>query len=109
MAIFSNPNIGIAVLADIPVIKDLLNSAYRGESSKEGWTTEAYLIAGNARTDDEHVQKTMEQPGSIFLKYTNEKAEIIGCVNLQKRGRESISACSAYLQNYRVAVLANNY
>ncbi|MFI5187816.1 MAG: GNAT family N-acetyltransferase [Chitinophagales bacterium] len=88
MYIFSNPHISNATSADIPVIRDLLNSAYRGESSKEGWTTEAHLIAGNVRTDDANVQQTMELPGSIFLKYTNEKNEIIGCVNLQRRGEK---------------------
>jgi len=84
MFVFLNKQIDIAGSTDISAIKDLLNSAYRGESSKEGWTSEAHLIAGNVRTDELTVKKTMQQPGSVFLKYTTAKNEIIGCVNLQK-------------------------
>ncbi|HRH49687.1 MAG TPA: GNAT family N-acetyltransferase [Panacibacter sp.] len=84
MKTFSNDHISIADTSDIPAIKNLLNSAYRGESSKQGWTTEADLISGNTRTDEATLQKTMQQPGSIFLKYTNEEGEIIACVNLQQ-------------------------
>ena len=43
---FSNPHISIALPADVTAITVLLNSAYRGEGSKQGWTTEAHLIAG---------------------------------------------------------------
>jgi ribosomal protein S18 acetylase RimI-like enzyme len=84
MYVFSNPNIHIADIKDIPVIKQLLNSAYRGEVSKQGWTTEAHLIGGDARTDDLNIKQIMEQRGSIFLKYKNEQGVIIGCVNLQQ-------------------------
>ncbi|MEP7254528.1 MAG: GNAT family N-acetyltransferase [Ferruginibacter sp.] len=82
--VFSNPDIAIATEADIAAIKDLLNSAYRGESSKQGWTTEADLIAGDARTDETIVLEVMQRPGSVFLKYTGEKLQITGCVNLQQ-------------------------
>lgn len=76
-----------AVKEDIPFIVDLLNSAYRGERSQKGWTTEAHLIAGDVRTDEADVLKVYEQPGSIILKYTNDAGEIIGTVNLQQHER----------------------
>ncbi|MEJ8843920.1 GNAT family N-acetyltransferase [Lacibacter sp. H375] len=79
--------IAIATTEDIPQIVELLNSAYRGENSKKGWTTEADLIAGERRTDIASVKNVMEQPGSIILKYTNEENEIIGTVNLQQHER----------------------
>jgi hypothetical protein len=47
---FSNKNISVATGADINNITALLNSAYRGEVSRKGWTTEAHLIDGNVRT-----------------------------------------------------------
>ena len=84
MFTFSNPHISIADIKDVPVIKKLLNNAYRGEISKQGWTTEAYLIGGDTRTDDLNVRQVMQQKGSIFLKYTSEEKEIIGCMNLQQ-------------------------
>src|SRR3954454_17100761 len=86
MYIFSNPNIAVAAIVDIPAITYLLNCAYRGETSKQGWTTEAHLIAGETRTDEANVREVMEQEGSVYLKYTNGQQEIIGCVNLQQHG-----------------------
>ncbi|HNU89114.1 MAG TPA: hypothetical protein PKJ94_12515, partial [Ferruginibacter sp.] len=84
--VFSNPAVSIATADDIPAIKDLLNSAYRGEGSKQGWTTEADLIEGEVRADEQSLQKVMQQPGSVLLKYLNEQQQLIGCVNLQQHG-----------------------
>lgn len=84
--IFSNPAVYIATADDIPAVKDLLNSAYRGEGSKQGWTTEADLIEGDVRTDEQNLQKVIQQPGSVLLKYINEHGQLIGCVNLQQHG-----------------------
>ena len=88
MHLFSNPHISLATTEDIPLIKNLLNSAYRGESSRQGWTTEANIIAGDVRTDDNNLLEVMQLPASVFLKYTNEKNEIVGCVNLQQHGHK---------------------
>lgn len=84
MKIFSNPNISIATLKDAAAITALLNSAYRGEDSKKGWTTEADLIAGDVRTTVESLSKVMQQHNSVILKVVDENNNIIGCVNLQK-------------------------
>ncbi|MEJ0101341.1 MAG: GNAT family N-acetyltransferase [Bacteroidota bacterium] len=84
MYIFSNPHITIAAVEDIPAIKDLLNSAYRGEAAKKTWTSEAHLISGDKRTDENDLQKVMRLPGSVFLKYTDAGQTISGCVNLQQ-------------------------
>jgi ribosomal protein S18 acetylase RimI-like enzyme len=83
---FSDPNISIAVTEDIPALRKLMNSAYRGEESRKGWTTEAGLIAGDVRTTEEGLLEVMKDPASVLLKYTNDKMEIIGCVNLQQHG-----------------------
>ncbi len=80
---FSNTNIDFATVVDIAAIKDLLNNAYRGEESKQGWTTEADLIAGDTRTDEATIEQVMQQSGSVFLVYKDEQ-KIIGCVNLQQ-------------------------
>jgi ribosomal protein S18 acetylase RimI-like enzyme len=86
MNYFTIPEICIATENDIPAIVQLLNSAYRGEVSKKGWTTEANLIAGDKRTDDNNLREVIRKPGSVILKYTNEKNQLTGCVNLQKHG-----------------------
>jgi len=83
---FSNAAIAVATIADAAAITALLNSAYRGESSKQGWTTEAHLIAGDVRTKQTAVKEVIQQPASVILKYTNEQEEVTGCVNLQQHG-----------------------
>lgn len=74
-----------AIRKDIPRLVDLLNMAYRGDSSRKGWTTEADLIAGDVRSDEEGVGEVMDKPGSVFLVCEGSQ-ELIGCVNLQKHG-----------------------
>ncbi len=81
---FSNPAISFASVSDIISIKDLLNTAYRGEESKQGWTTEADLIAGDIRADEAMLQQVLQQSGSVFLIYKDEQQKLIGCVNLQQ-------------------------
>jgi ribosomal protein S18 acetylase RimI-like enzyme len=78
--------IQIAGNADAASITALLNSAYRGEGSKQGWTTEADLISGDVRTTEEILLELIAKPGSVLLKCTNEAGHITGCVNLQQQG-----------------------
>lgn len=74
-----------ALTADIPALVVLLNSAYRGEGSKQGWTTEADMISGEIRTDEAQLSELMLKPDALFLKYTNRTGQIEGCVFLEKR------------------------
>lgn len=83
---FTNPSTRLATHADITTISNLLNSAYRGESSRQGWTTEADLIAGEQRADEAMVKEVLDMPGSVILVYQDEQKEITGCVNLQQHG-----------------------
>jgi ribosomal protein S18 acetylase RimI-like enzyme len=82
---FSIPQISISDQADIPEIVKLLNMSYRGESSRKGWTTEADLIAGEVRTNDENLAGVMQEPGSVILKYVDD-GKLLACVNLKKHG-----------------------
>jgi ribosomal protein S18 acetylase RimI-like enzyme len=70
--------------SDICVLVRLINSAYRGEGSKKGWTTEADLLDGT-RTDQINISDLMNDANSVFLKYLNEESAIIGSVYLQKQ------------------------
>lgn len=82
---FANTAISIAGVKDIPSIIALLDSAYRGEDSKKGWTTEAHLIAGDERTTMEELEELIQKEGTVFLTYRNDNT-IAACVNLQKTG-----------------------
>jgi ribosomal protein S18 acetylase RimI-like enzyme len=74
----------IATLADIDKLIPLVNSAYRGEASKKGWTTEANIIQGESRVDAESLQTMINDANAVILTYRNEN-EILGCVYLQKQ------------------------
>lgn len=60
----------------------LVNSAYRGDSSKKGWTTEAELLGGQ-RTDPEKILEMINEPNSK-IELAIENNQILGCVYLKK-------------------------
>jgi GNAT superfamily N-acetyltransferase len=55
-----------AIGADAAAIAALVNSAYRGDSSRAGWTTEADLLGGQ-RTDAEAVAAIIAAPDDVVL------------------------------------------
>tara|TARA_R110000868_G_scaffold356525_1_gene618001 strand:+ start:32 stop:547 length:516 start_codon:yes stop_codon:yes gene_type:complete len=69
-----------ANLEDVVALKKLINGAYRGESSKAGWTTEAFMLGGE-RTNEEELTEILLDPKNRLLKYT-EAGQILGCVLL---------------------------
>jgi len=69
---------------DAPELAQLVNAAYRGDTGRQGWTTEADLIDGS-RTDAELIKAVIEKPDSMILKYV-ENNELLGCVELRKEG-----------------------
>ena len=80
-------HISKAILNDVTALNALINSAYRGESSKKGWTTEADILGGQ-RTDEEDLKDIISKQDCQILKYTNNVGEIIGCVRLEKHGNK---------------------
>jgi ribosomal protein S18 acetylase RimI-like enzyme len=75
-----------ATSADAESINQLVNSAYRGDSSKQGWTTEADLLDGT-RIDEAAVKELIEKADTVILKYL-EADQILGCVELrQEKGK----------------------
>jgi ribosomal protein S18 acetylase RimI-like enzyme len=70
-----------AQLSDAESIATLVNSAYRGDHAKKGWTTEADLIDGT-RTDAAALIDVMKKQDTIILKYERD-GKIIGCVELK--------------------------
>ena len=69
-----------ATATDTQQLNTLINSAYRGELSKKGWTTEANLLQG-VRTTAEEIQEILNNSKNTILKFTKNNA-IIGCVLL---------------------------
>lgn len=67
-----------ARISDIPHLVALVNSAYRGDSSKKGWTTEADLLDGQ-RTDPEGMKAMIVGPDSE-VHIAEENESILGCI-----------------------------
>ena len=75
--------ISVATLQDVPELNILVNSAYRGESSKKGWTTEEHLLGG-IRTDEGDLSTLLQKENVTILKFTD-SGKIIGSVYLEKQ------------------------
>src|SRR5262245_2693127 len=74
----------IATAADAAALVSLVNSAYRGDSSKAGWTTEADLLGGQ-RTDVERIVETIARPDNVILVCEQDR-RLVGCVHLERTG-----------------------
>jgi ribosomal protein S18 acetylase RimI-like enzyme len=61
-----------------------VNSAYRGESSRAGWTTEADLLGGQ-RIDADRLSAMIAAPGSVILMLGEDDAPV-ACVHLERTG-----------------------
>ena len=77
-------NISQLVNDEIDILVNLVNSAYRGESSKQGWTTEAHLLDG-IRTDEQSIKTQLSKPGAVMLTAKDEAGKMVGCVYLLKQ------------------------
>ena len=70
--------------ADVDVLVSLIESAYRGDSSRVGWTTEADILQGQ-RTDPDGVLAVIKSPDSRLLAVERDGA-VVACCQLEHRG-----------------------
>lgn len=75
-----------ATPADAPHLTDFVNAAYRGETARQGWTTESNLLDGQ-RIDVAGLLDMLALPGAIFLLARNPAGELLGCFHAQAQGR----------------------
>ena len=73
-----------ATVADVPAIVALVESAYRGDSGRRGWTTESDLLDGQ-RTDAAGVAALLDQPGSMLLLAERDGVLLASC-HIERRG-----------------------
>lgn len=73
-----------AAPADIPALHALVESAYRGDSARTGWTHEADLLGGQ-RTDREMLAAMLESATTGLL-VAEEDGVLVGCVAAEDRG-----------------------
>jgi N-acetylglutamate synthase-like GNAT family acetyltransferase len=82
--VFPQANMRFAELSDVDALVQLVNSAYRGESSRLGWTTEADLLDG-IRTHTEHMSQQINNDSSLMMVVVGEENTILACVYLEDR------------------------
>jgi N-acetylglutamate synthase-like GNAT family acetyltransferase len=81
---FPQPKMRFAELRDVDALVQLVNSAYRGESSRQGWTTEADLLDG-IRTHREHMAQQINNDSCLMMVAMGEENTIHACVYLEDR------------------------
>ncbi len=86
----------LANSSDVEQIARLVNSAYRGESSKNGWTTEADILGGQ-RTDSAGILELIEKKNSCILIFEMDQ-KIVASVHLEKKNLNT-----AYLGMFTVS------
>ena len=65
-------------------ITALVNAAYRGDTSRKGWTTEADLLGGQ-RTDERSIAEVLAFPESVLLVAGPPDGALCGWVLLQRK------------------------
>lgn len=69
---------------DVPALVALVESAYRGDASRAGWTTEAHLLDGQ-RTDPAGVAEVIAAPGGVLL-IAERGGAPVACCQVEHRG-----------------------
>lgn len=72
-----------AEAADLPALHRLIESAYRGDSARRGWSHEADLLDGQ-RTDAAALAALLADPAQHLI-LVEDAGGIAGCVNLHRR------------------------
>lgn len=111
----------VATAADLPLVHTLVESAYRGDESRLGWTTEADLLAGTRIDDGSLLAKITNPAGAVLLAYTTtttttspppssserEAAEtLLGCCEISQQ--HPSSSKSAYFALFAVSPRQQN-
>lgn len=78
-----------ATTVDLPALVALVESAYRSEESRDGWTTETDLVGG-PRADEAMLLADIERPGSRIVLAERDGA-LVGCAHVTQ-----ISPTGAY-------------
>lgn len=68
---------------DVPSILKLVRSAYRGETSRAGWTTEADLVA-DERIDETMLLEKINHPHGCVLVAHDPESKLIACCEVAR-------------------------
>lgn len=84
--------------SDLTGLHHLVNSGYRGDSSRQGWTTEADFLGGQ-RIDRERLKELVDDPSRCLLCFETRAGELLGTVTLERieATKDSKSKLGCYL------------
>ena len=69
-----------ATHADVEALVALVESAYRGDASKQGWTTEADMLGGR-RTGADDILACIDRPRSVIL-LAERAGDLLACAHV---------------------------
>lgn len=72
---------------DVNELNKLVNSAYRGEESKKGWTTEAEILDG-IRIDEKTLALLLDKPAITILNLSDQNGKMLATVCLEVKSHE---------------------
>lgn len=75
----------LATAQDRPAIVALAQSAYRGDTSRGGWTTEADLLDGQ-RIDADMLAQFLAPPDDVIVLASNGDGVLLACCHLRRDG-----------------------
>jgi ribosomal protein S18 acetylase RimI-like enzyme len=85
-----------AIPDDLPALHALVESAYRGDSAKLGWTHEADMLEGQ-RTDTDELAAILADDKSVMLALLNGQC-LVACVHVKR-----VTDTTAYLGMFAVS------
>lgn len=88
--------------ADIDDLVALVQSAYRGDASRQGWTTEADVLEGQ-RLDRTLASELIDDPDGTVLLVRAPDGEALACVQLRSLGPDAQGRQVAYLGLFAVS------
>lgn len=74
-----------AAAGDVAAIVALVESAFRGEPSRAGWTTEADLLDGR-RTGPDEIEAVLADPEQRILVHRDGRGDLLASVVLRREG-----------------------
>lgn len=74
----------LATSEDLPTLHALVESAYRGDSARGGWTHEADLLSGE-RTSQAELARVMADPANRLI-LAHRDGALVGTVTVTRRG-----------------------
>lgn len=80
------PSFRRALPSDVETIVSVVQSAYRGDASRAGWTTEADLLDGQRTDADEVASLIRSEPERSLVLLAEHDGRLLACCHLADRG-----------------------